>query len=72
MSGKSKVQCVLTYEQEQAMILVNECFVSSDPHVAIQFCRFLVEKKHGLPWLDEQIGEVGGLVSEPPSQLGGH
>lgn len=45
---------VLTPEQDHAMLLVSECFGSTSDEL-LRFCRFLVEQKQGLKWLEEPV-----------------
>lgn len=52
MSPVNGQKGVLTPEQEQAYMLVMECF-GSDPLISLHFAKFLIEKKQGLVWEGE-------------------
>ena len=51
---------VLTPEQDHALVLVNECFGSTSDEL-LRFCRFLVEQKQGLKWLEEPVPACAGV-----------
>jgi hypothetical protein len=48
------MKCVLTPQQEAALMLVNSCFGNGSPE-ALRFCKFLVVEQQGLEWIDDDV-----------------